>query len=246
MDSTANTIPPAQVPANRGGGGGCCCGLGCASIFLVLIAALALFFGGLYYLYAKTIDALTAPAPVAVLMEPPSDAQFAAANDKFERIRTAGVMQQPLTVEFTAPELNALIARHPAFSDWRGKTRVDIADSIMTIDLSVPLSGIPLPRVRNRWFNGTVRLALAYDADRFVLGVKSFTANGQDIDMTGWQTFADEINTSFNEGFDRSQRQDARSNEFWENVRSIEVRDDKLILTTKDAAAVTTDSGSTI
>jgi hypothetical protein len=179
-------------------------------------------------------------------METPSAEQFAAANQKFEQIRTAALMQQPQTVEFTVAELNALIARHPQFSEWRGKTRVDIADSVMTIDLSVPLSGVPLPRIKHRWFNGTVRLALAYDEDRFVLGVKSFTANGQDIDMTSWQTFADEINTSFNEGFDRSQRDDPRSNEFWENVRAIEVRDDKLIITTKGAAAAPTGSGSTI
>ena len=219
--------------------------MGCLSIFVVMFVAVALLVGGLWYLYGKTIDSLTAPAPVAVLMETPSAEQFAAANQKFEQIRTAAVMQQPQTVEFTVAELNALIARHPNFSEWRGKTRVDIADSVMTIDLSVPLSGVPLPRIKHRWFNGTVRLALAYDEDRFVLGVKSFTANGQDIDMTSWQTFADEINTSFNEGFDRSQRDDPRSNEFWENVRAIEVRDDKLIITTKGAAA-TTGSGSTI
>jgi hypothetical protein len=238
MNSIPAAGPSPEAAAARSGG--CCCGLGCASIFLVIAAAVALFFGGLYYLYAKTVDALTAPAPVAVLMETPSDAQFAAANQKFEQIRTAAVMQQAQTVEFTAPELNALIARHPQFSEWRGKTRVDIADSNMTIDLSVPLSGVPLPRVKHRWFNGTVRLALAYDENRFVLGVKSFTANGQEIDMTGWQTFADEINNGFNESFDRSQRDDPRSNEFWENVRSMEVRDDKLIITTKGAPPATT------
>ena len=205
-----------------------------------MLAAVALLVGAVWYFYAKTVDALTAPAPVAVLMETPSDAQFAAANEKFERVRSASVTQPPLTVEFTAPELNALIARHPSFSDWRGKTRIAMADSVMTIDLSVPLRAVPLPRVRNRWFNGTIRLSLAYDEDRFSLGVKSFTANEHEIDMSGLQRWADEINERFNQGFDKSQREDERSNEFWENIRSMEVRDDRLIITTKGAPATTT------
>ena len=211
--------------------------MGCLSIFIVMLAAVALLVGGAWYLYGKVVDTLTAPAPVAVLMETPSDAQFTTASEKFDRIRSAAVTQQLETVEFTAPELNALIARHPSFSEWRGKTRVGIAASEMTIDLSVPLRDIPLPRVRHRWFNGTVRFSMAYDQDRFSLGVKSFTANGQDFDMSGLQTWADEINNRVNEDFDSWQRADERSNEFWENVRSMEVRDDKLIITTKGAPA---------
>jgi predicted phosphoribosyltransferase len=53
---------------------------------------------------------------------------------------------------------------------------------------------------------------------------------------------ADEINSRFNEGFDKSQRENAQSNEFWENVRSMEVRGDKLIITTNGVATGTTAS----
>ena len=224
-----------QYPSSSGGGSGCCCGIGCLGIFAIVAVALTLVVGGLWWFYAKSVDALTAEAPIAVLMETPSDAQVAAATQKFEQLRTAALTQQSVTMEFTASELNALIARHPSFSDLRGKARVAIENSEMTVDLSVPLSDIPLPRVRNRWFNGTVRLALVYDEDQFTLGVKSLSANGQDIDLTGFQTMADEINRGFNQGFDRSQREDPRSSEFWENVRSMEVRGDKLIITTKGA-----------
>ena len=190
-------------------------------------------------MYVKSVDALTDDAPVAVLMETPSEAQVAAATQKFEQLRTAALTQVPMTMEFTAPELNALIARHPSFSEWRGKARVAIANSELTLDLSVPLRDIPLPRIRNRWFNGSVRVALNYDEDQFTLGVKSLSANGQDVDLTMWQTMADDINRWFNEGFEGSQRSNAQSNEFWENVRSMEVRDDRLIITTKGATTPT-------
>ena len=205
-----------------------------------MAVALALVLGGIWWMYAKSVDALTSDAPIAVTMEAPSDEQVAAATQKVEQLRTAALTQQVVTMEFTAAELNALIARHPSFSDWRGKARVAIANSELTLDLSVPLSEIPLPRVRNRYFNGSVRFALAYDEDQFTLGVRSLSANGQDIDLSFFQTMADDINRGFNEGFDKSQRENAQSNEFWENVRSLEVRGDRLIITTKGAATGTT------
>ena len=214
--------------------------MGCLGIFAIMAVALALVLGGIWWMYAKSVDALTSDAPIAVTMEAPSEAQVAAASQKLEQLRTAALTQQATTMEFTAPELNALIARHPSFSDWRGKARVAIANSELTLDLSVPLTEIPLPRVRNRYFNGSVRFALAYDEDQFTLGVRSLSANGQDIDLSFFQTMADDINRGFNEGFDKSQRENAQSNEFWENVRSIEVRDDKLIISTKGAATGTT------
>ena len=216
--------------------------MGCLTIFAVIAVAVALVFGGLWWMYAKSVDALTSDAPIAVTMEAPSDEQVAAATQKVEQLRTAALTQQVITMEFTAPELNALIARHPSFSEFRNKARIAIANSELTLDLSVPLRDIPLPRVRSRWFNGSVRLALAYDENDFALGIRSLSANGQDLDMSLFQTMADEINTRFNEGFDQKQRENAQSNEFWENVRSMEVRDDKLIITTKGAQPTTTAS----
>ena len=79
MDALPNQNPQ-YATRTGGGGGGCCCGMGCLSIIVIMAVALALFIGGLWYLYVKSIDALTADAPVAVLMETPSEAQFAAAS----------------------------------------------------------------------------------------------------------------------------------------------------------------------
>ena len=234
-------IQTTEYPSTgRGGGSGCCCGTGCLTLFVLMLAGLGLVLGGLWYFYAKTVDALTSPAPIAVLIEPPSNEQVAAATDKLERLRTAAVTQQPLTTEFTAAELNALIAGHESFRDVRGKARVAIANSDMTVDLSVPLSDIPLPRVRKRWFNGSVRFALAYDEDQFALDIKSLSANGREIDLSFFQPMADDINRGFNEGFDKSQRQKPTANEFWENIRSMEVRGDKLIITTKGGGGTST------
>ena len=239
MDALPNQQP--QYTSRTGvGGGGCCCGMGCLGIFAVMAVAVALLLAGMWWMYAKSVDALTADAPIAVTMEAPSDEQVAAATQKVEQLRTAALTKQVMTMEFTAPELNALIARHPYFSDFRGKARVAIANSELTLDLSVPLRDIPLPRVRSRWFNGSVRFALAYDEDQFTLGVRELSANDQNIDLSYLQTMADDINRRFNESFDSKQRENTHSHEFWENVRSMEVRGDKLIITTKGAGTGTT------
>jgi hypothetical protein len=207
--------------------------MGCLSIIVIMGVALGLFVAGVWYLYAKSIDSLTDTAPTAVLMETPTEEQFAAASTKLEQLRTGASTKQAVTVEFTAAELNALIARHESFRDFRGKARIAIADSVATLDLSVPLRDLPLPRVRHRWFNGSLRVGFSYDQDQFSLDVQSLKANGRDIDLSFLQNIADNLNREFNKGFDKAQRESEHSNEFWENVDAMKLLYDKLIITTK-------------
>jgi hypothetical protein len=93
MDS--NSVPPSQLSAPRSSGGGCCCGVGCLTIFIVAMLGVALVIGGAWYIYGKTINSLTAGAPVAVQLETPSEAQFAAANEKLTQMRNAQASQNP-------------------------------------------------------------------------------------------------------------------------------------------------------
>jgi hypothetical protein len=192
--------------------------------------------------YGRTINALTASAPVAVQLETPSEAQYAAANEKLTQMRNGQSSQQSVTVEFTAGDLNALIARHPDFSGLRRKARVAIANSILSLDVSIPLDAVPLPRMNGRWLNGSVNLGLSYDEDRFDLNVRSLTANGQEIDSTFFDTMADWLNETTNRSVDESQQENARFNELFEEVKSIAVVGDKLVVTTKGAAAQPTTS----
>lgn len=211
--------------------------LAIACVLLVLLVA------GCWFLAGRTLDSFTASSPIVVQMSPPTEEQVAAANEKLARIRGASRDQQSVTVEFTADELNALIARNPSFEDLRGKFRVGIANSILNVNMSVPLHEVPLPGMKRRWFNGSARFGLVYDEDRFSLAVKSLEANGRNINVTKFQPMADWFNAFFNDGFDKSQRHQRESDEFWENVKSIRVEGDKLIITTKGAEPE--DDGST-
>ncbi len=204
-------------------------------MLVIASVLLALLIGTGWFLFSKTLRGFTADAPVAIETAAPTEAQFATANEKLERLRGASGSQQSVTVELTAEEVNALIARHPYFKNMRGKFRVGIANSVLDVAMSVPLSDVPL--LKHRWFNGTARFGLIYDEDRFNLAVKSLEANGQSIDMSGLQRFANRFNDSFNDAFDKAQRDNRESDEFWQNIKAINVVDDKLIITTKGSKA---------
>lgn len=214
--------------------------MGCTTMFVIALLGLALILGGTWWLLTKVMNDYTAKSPAMVEMAAVSDADYAAANQKFMAVQDAQRRHQSVTVQFTAPELNALIARHPEFSDMRGKFRVAIADSLMTLEMSVPLREIDIPGIRDRWLNGTARFEFIYHDDAFNFGLRSLTANNRDLPLSFLQGFEAPFNKSFNEGFEKGRRENARSNEFWENVKTVAVIDDKLVITTKGPNAPAT------
>lgn len=229
---------PAQTshlpPEPRAKGCGCCA-FGCGTMFLIALAAVGLVLVGTWYAYSRAIDFVTAAEPSMVELEEPSAEQLAAASEKLAQVRTAADTKQAVTVEFTAADLNALIARHPQFSDVRGKMRVGIEQSIMTLDLSVPLTGIPLPRVKHRWFNGKAIFGFSYDENGFSFKPRSVEANGYTI-AEELGDLAPSIDNYFDQEYSQSGTDgDSESERVWRQVRSLSVVDDKLVVTTKGA-----------
>ena len=231
--------PPAQTssqlpPPPRAQGCGCCAA-GCGTLLIIAIAGLALLLGVTWYLYSKAIDSVTASQPTTIQLEQPSEEQFAVASGKLEQVRNAANAKQAVTVEFTAADLNALIARHPSFEDLRGKMRVGIAQSIMTLDLSVPMSGVPLPKFKRRWFNGKATFGFSYDEDGFSFSPRSLEANGHTIAEELFGDAAPTINNYFDReyGADEASESDTEEERVWRQIRSLSVVDDKVVVTTK-------------
>jgi hypothetical protein len=211
-----------------------CFAKGCLTVLIVGFILIAGIIGGSWYLYVKTIDNLTSPVPADVQIEPPSESQFQTAENSMARLRKAIANNEETTVEFTAANLNALFARDPdvkrmAGPDWK---KIEIADSTMTISLSAPLNSIPLPRMRNRWFNGTARFSFAYESGTFRFDIKSAQAGGHQVPGV----FLSSSSSSFNESMNRSFRDELRTNdrgsEFWNHVKTMSLEGDKLVVTT--------------
>ena len=94
-----------------------CFAKGCLTVLIVGFILIAGVIGGTWYLYVKTVDNLTSPAPADVQVEPPSESQFQTAENSMARLRKAIANNKETTVEFTAADLNALFARDLDFKD---------------------------------------------------------------------------------------------------------------------------------
>ena len=226
-------IQPAPVyyPPPRSGLG--CFAKGCLAVLVVGFLFCAIVGIGGWFFYKKTFQNLTSTEPVDVQVQKPTPDQVKTAEDSAARLDEAISANKETTLEFTGPELNYLLQRN---SDWdflRGRTRIDIADSAMTVAMSAPLDSLPWPGMKGRYFNGTVRLNFAYSLGLLRVEILSAEANGRSFPGAFLSSFNDSLNDSMNREFRQEIRKNARTSEFWEHVNSLSLRGDKLVITTK-------------
>ena len=162
----------------------------------------------------------------------PSDAEFAAANDKLDHLRTALRSQQAATFTFTAAELNALIARHPDLATRKGRVRFAIADSIATVEMSAPLTTLDWSRLKRRWFNGSANFGFIYADEGFRFDINWLEANGHRLSGSYLRYGTDSFNRSFSREFDDSIEKQGSST-FWKNVKTMTLDEDKLVIITR-------------
>ena len=125
------------------------------------------------------------------------------------------------------------LTRDPDFKEFRGRTRIEIADSIMTVALSAPLNSIPLPGIKHRWFNGTARFSFSYEYGTFSFDIQSAEAGGHQVpgiflSRNAISSFNESMNLSFRDEI----KDDDRRSEFWNHVKTMSLEGDKLIVTT--------------
>lgn len=211
-----------------------CFAKGCLTVLIAGFIFIACVIGGAWYLFHKAVNNLTSASSTSVQIEQPSEAQFQAAEDSLARLNRAMADGEETTVEFTSADLNALLARDEDFKEFRGRARVVIADSMMTIDLSVPLDSIRWRKLRNRWFNGTARFGLSYSSGQFHIDLDSAEAGGHRLPG---RFISDTFMSSFNEGLNESFQEKlgdyATGEEFWDHVKSISLVGDKMVVTTQ-------------
>ncbi len=233
--------PPVPAPANpqqqvilpppKPSGCGCLAG-GCLSFIVAAFVGCLILAGACWFLYAGAIKQLTFAAPADVKVTMPTDGEFNAAAAKFAQLKNALATNQQSTIAFTAADLNALVARHPDFARRRNRIHIAIADSVATLDVSVPLIAAPLPGIKHRWFNGSARLRFSYDDDDFHFDPEWIEANGHQISGSFLRSFASIFGHIFTAGFEESVREDD-DRAFWPRVKSIALQGDQLVVTTQ-------------
>jgi hypothetical protein len=222
--------PPLPIPAQDGMG---CFAKGC----LVVVVVGALLFGvcgvGAWFFYKRAVATLTSPQPTDVRIENVSDADLRSAEDKINRLGQATADNQEITVEFTASELNAMIAREPLFAELNNHVRVAIADSIMTLEVSAPLGQTALPKLKGRWFNGTARVGFSFGNDEFLFELKSGEASGRSLPEEFFIGFGPTFNRSLNAAFRERLEKNDQAAIFWKHIKNVSLNGDKLVVTTQ-------------
>jgi hypothetical protein len=208
-----------------------CFAKGCLTLIIAAAALVVVCLFGGWFVLTRFADEFTATQPAMVEVRQPTPAEAQAAEAKREALRVAISNNQETTVEFTADDLNALIANDPDFRRAHGRARVAIADSIVSLDLSAPLDSVKWTRLRGRWFNGNIRFGMSYVDGDFFFDLKSAEANGRQIPSF---VFSSDFERSFSRSFTKSFRP-RRDRDEWlkKHIRTISVQDDKVILTTR-------------
>jgi hypothetical protein len=209
-----------------------CFAKGCLTVLIAGFLCVALVGIGGWLFYKKTFNNLTSISPVDVQIEKPTSAQVQTAQTSATSLDEAISRNQDTTVEFTGPELNYLLQRKSDLDFLRGRTRIDIADSTMTVAMSAPLDSLPWPGLKGRYFNGTIRFSMTYASGTFQLEIISAEANGNQFPSAFLSSFNSSFNESMNDAFQK-ELQKNRDSEFWNHVKSIVLQGDKLIITTK-------------
>jgi hypothetical protein len=223
--------PPAYYPPPRQGMG--CFAKGCLTVLILGFLLIAAIVGGGWYFYKTTFNNLTSPVPADVRLETPTPEVIQQADAANARLDAAIARNQETSVEFTGPELNSLVSRDSDLSFLRDRTRIDISDSIMTVAMSAPLAGLPWPGLKGRWFNGTLRFSLAYENGQFQIDIKSAEANGHEFPSYFLSNFNSSFNESMNKGFHNELRTNERGTKFYNHVKSMSLRGNKLVVTTR-------------
>ena len=226
--------PPAPVsfPPPRQGLG--CFAKGCLTLVIAGFVFLVICIFGGWFVLNRLINKYTSTEPARIEATQPTPAESQAAEAKWNALRTAIRNNQETSVEFTATDINALIANDPDFRDARGHVHVDIANSIVSLDLSAPLESMKWRAARDRWFNGNIRFGMTFIDDDFSFELKSAEANGYHLPSILFTSdFERSFNRSFNERFRSSSVKHRERNDDFRHIRSVSVQDDKVIVTTR-------------
>ncbi|OAI42218.1 hypothetical protein AYO41_04620 [Verrucomicrobia bacterium SCGC AG-212-E04] len=216
--------------SNQEGQGMGCFAKGCLTLVVVGIAVAAIIGGSLYYYFNKFVDNLTSPTPVAIRVEQPSDAQYNSAMAQLKRITDAYNSGQEITVELTAADLNALIARNPEFAAARGKVFFTIADGNFGAEASIPLDTLPFKRTKGRYFNGKVVAFFEWANGEATFKPKLVEANGSQVpSMVLTQMDSAESQRSFNREF----LKDSKTRDAMNRLKTVRLVGEKIVITTK-------------
>ncbi len=218
----------AQLPPRSGMG---CFAKGCLTLVIAFFLLAIVCVGGFWFVFHRAARVFTSTEPEMIAVQQSSPAEIQTAEAKKRTFLDAVHNNQATTVEFTAADLNALIATDRDFHAVRNHSLVSIANSLVTLQLSAPLDSLKLKMFRGRWFNGRLMFGFNYADENLSVDVKSGEANGHQI-SDKWLN--PQVQSAFNSRLNQDLRERHGEHDAWlSHVKTASVQDDRIIVTTR-------------
>ena len=158
---------------------------------------------------------LTSPTPQAIPVETVAPGEKQQIEDRLNAFARPEAEESHARIELTAHDLNALIAKEP---DLQGKAHLRIEGDQVLLDFSVPLERV------GRYVNGSGAVKLRLQDGRFEgISIENATVNGTPL--------PEGLTKALSEGLMKGLNDPRRENPLKGKIRSLEVRDGKIILT---------------
>jgi hypothetical protein len=219
--------PPVVVQQKRGLG---CFGIGCVILVVVLLLLGALIAGGVYFGYSK-IDTLTSTSPAISQNFDGGDNLNQTAQQKGSDFENALHTDQPATIEYSAEELNTLIARDPDFASNQIHLVITTTGDQARIQSSLPTNLIPFGLIKDRYVNIDAQFGLGFDAATKTLKIDlhALKFQSQSVPSDQLPALQAQLEPFINTQLQRS----PEAKRVLDHAESIEIRDGKLVIQTK-------------
>ena len=192
-----------------------CFAKGCMLLVVAGVLMAAAFVAGSYYTWNKILPRHSIQLPPPKL----SDEQAQAVRQRWNEFIKAADMRQFLRAEFTADELNALIAGDDP--RWKDRIHIAIQDNVAQVRISIPLE--QMDWMKGHYVNAEGRVQPS--SDRLASGarVTSVVVNGQAMpeDVVNWQFFRWSLHDQIADWCERYR------------IQVFDIRDNKVILETR-------------
>jgi len=237
-----STRPPSPPSAKKKRGPGC---LGCGCIVLFLIAGLsvALIGAALYGGYETIIGMTTTTAPSLPVFNGTDD-MYMSARQKLADFDHDVQNHQAATIQLSADELNALIARNPDAAKNNLHAFISMTDDEGRIQASAPTDIVSHGTMPGRYFTFDVTFEVHFDAPTKSLNVvpHSFQAGdkvlfGANADASDSSTLSPAsqtyLRTLLNQTLNTAIRNNPDGAALLDEAKSIEIQNGQLVIQTQ-------------
>lgn len=175
QDHPSHAQMPNQVQPKKSGCG--CWVMGCLGVMLLGFVSTAVM-AFLAYRYADSqLQKFTSATPVVLPTVEFDEAELEELESRIENFQQqVNVGQENAEIVLSAEEINALINKNP---DTKGRVFIKTDNDVLTCDVSIPLTQVPL--ARDRFLNGSATLDVRTENGELHIHLLDVIANGEKI-----------------------------------------------------------------